>query len=112
MTPQPLAGADRQAAQRDAILIRVDPDIAALIPVFLGNRRGDVRDIRDALDRGDYALICRLGHNMKGVGTAFGFDAVTEIGAALEQTAKEEDALGVQWRADQLAIYLDRVEVV
>jgi HPt (histidine-containing phosphotransfer) domain-containing protein len=64
------------------------------------------------LQQGDYALIQRLGHSMKGVGTAYGFDAVSEIGAHLEQAAKQQDAAAIRRWVQALAVYLARVEVV
>src|ERR687885_1752087 len=101
-----------EAAPGDTIRICIDPDMAELIPLFLENRSSDVREIQEALGRGDFALIGRLGHSMKGVGVAYGFDAVTEIGAAIEQAAKAKDAVAVQRWVNDLATYLRRVEVV
>ncbi len=37
--------------------------------------------------RGDYATIRTLGHQMAGTGGGYGFDPITEIGGALEESA-------------------------
>ena len=65
------------------------PKFADLVPGFLQNRRQDVVAMLDALDRGDFATVESLGHGMKGAGGSWGFQAITDIGAALEQAAQE-----------------------
>ena len=98
--------------QDGKILVKVDPDIADLIPGFLENRRKDITAMQEALERGDFETVRVLGHSMKGAGGGYGFDAITEIGAALERAAKDRNADEIRLRVDALAAYLDRVEVI
>jgi hypothetical protein len=49
---------------------------------------------------------------MKGAGGGYGFDAITEIGAALEEAAKQRNGAEIRDRVNELARYLDRVEVI
>jgi HPt (histidine-containing phosphotransfer) domain-containing protein len=63
-----------------------------------------------ALDRGEFELVERLGHSMKGCGTSFGFPTITDIGAALEQSAGSADTDGSRRWVDELSTYLDRVD--
>jgi HPt (histidine-containing phosphotransfer) domain-containing protein len=98
--------------QEAKIIVHVDPDIADLIPGFLENRRKDIKTIGEAVTRGDFETIQILGHSMKGAGGSYGFDAITDIGKSLEQAAKDKDAEGIQRSVQELAIYLDQVEVV
>ena len=94
------------------ILVRVDPDLADLIPGFLENRRRDMGRIWEALARNDYETIRILGHSMKGSGGGYGFDAITEIGDALERAAKNADCKEMRKQIDELTLYLHRVEVI
>ena len=103
---------DRDGSKDGKILVRADPDLADLIPGFLNNRRKDIATMQDALARGDFETVRSLGHSMKGAGGGYGFDAITEIGAALEQAAKRADAEASRKWAGELSRYLDRVEVV
>ncbi len=96
----------------DAIVVRANPLFADLIPGFLQNRRQDVIAMLGALDRGDFAVVESLGHGMKGAGGSWGFQAITDIGAALEQAAKSADNDASHKRVSELSRYLDRVEVV
>ncbi len=94
------------------IRVRVDPDLEDLIPGFLENRRKDLQQLNGALKAGDFDVIRTLGHKMKGDGGGYGFQRITEIGAALEQAAKEKRVQEIRRQVVELTGYLDRVEVV
>jgi HPt (histidine-containing phosphotransfer) domain-containing protein len=98
--------------REEKTIIRVDPEIAELIPGFLENRRKDIAAMLDAVQRGDFETVRVLGHSMKGAGGGYGLDAITEIGAALEQAAKQLNAAEIQNCVNELSCYLDRVEVI
>ncbi|MGH7918137.1 MAG: Hpt domain-containing protein [Candidatus Binataceae bacterium] len=93
-------------------VVQVDSDLSDLIPGFLARKRDDARLARDAVERGDYDTLARLGHRMKGEGGGYGFDAITDFGAALEEAAQHQDAATASQCAERLATYLDTVEVV
>ena len=98
--------------QEERIIINVDPEIADLVPGFLENRRKDIKAMDEALRQGDFEAIRVLGHSMKGAGGSYGFDAVTDIGKALEDAAKNNNSEGIQRSVGDLVAYLDRVEVI
>ena len=95
----------------EKIIVYADEDIAELIPGFLENRHKDIKKIDEALEMADYNTIQILGHSMKGSGEGYGFDAITEIGRSLEQTAKDEDIEEIRKWTGELLSYLERVEV-
>ena len=66
----------------------------------------------DALERGDFQSVELLGHDMKGVGGSYGFQAITDIGAALEQAAASADSGAVRMGLGELAEFLEGVEMV
>jgi len=96
----------------DKIIIQGDPDLEDLIPGFLENRRNDVEKLHSCLESDDFESIRILGHSMKGAGGGYGFDAITEFGASIEAAAKAGNAAAISAVTDELASYLDRVEVV
>jgi len=106
------ATATQMWRMQDTIKVRPNPRIADLIPAFLQNRRLDVTTLLSALDEGDFATVESLGHGMKGAGGSWGFDAITDIGAALERAAAVRDAEGSRRCVGELSRYLDRVEVI
>jgi hypothetical protein len=95
-------------------LERLPRDEAALFPVLSrapGFGRGkDVRAARAALKRYDYHALWVLGHTMRGLGASYGFDGITEIGAALEKAALGHHDAAIGHAVDALESYLGRVE--
>jgi len=89
----------------------VHPTLIARTPAFLQNRRKDVATMLAALADGDLETVERLGHGMSGIGATFGFQAITDIGASLEQAARSGDTAAARRWAEELAIYLDHVEL-
>jgi hypothetical protein len=103
-------GACSTATER--ILVRADARLRAVIPGYLENRRADVQAILKALALSDYEPIRELGHRMSGSGSGYGFARITEIGAALERAAKEQNSGEIRVRVTELARYLEQVEIV
>jgi len=100
-----------QNSRKDTILVRASPKFADHISVFLQNGRQNVIVMRGALDQGDFKTVEFLGHGLRGAGGMFGFQAITDIGAALEQAAESADAdASLKW-VGELSRYLDRVEI-
>jgi CheY-like chemotaxis protein/HPt (histidine-containing phosphotransfer) domain-containing protein len=97
---------------KDSILVRTNPRFADLIPVFLQNCRQYIVSMLDALDRSDFATVESLGHGLRGAGGSYGFQAITDIGAALEQAAERADGDVSRQYIGELSSYLDRVEII
>ena len=93
-------------------VVYIDAEIADLVPIFLRNQLEDVESIVEACEQRDYEKIRVLGHNMKGTGSAYGFDAISEIGASLERCAKERNSEKVRILAEEVSVYLDGIQVV
>ncbi len=92
-----------------APLSRADQKLAERVPAYLRNCRESVLTMGDALDRSDFDAVTILGHNLRGSGGGFGFQALTDIGAGLELAAATADMTASrQWVVD-LSAYLDRV---
>ena len=49
---------------------------------------------------------------MKGTGSSYGFDAISEIGASLQQFAKERNCEKVRTLAEEVTDYIESVDVV
>ena len=101
--------AEAPAGPAPAIL--VDEELSAILPRFISNVRKNPPAIAAALSRGDFSTIRSLGHNMKGTGTSFGLPQITQIGGTLEEAAKRQDADSVRAATDELAHFLDSLEV-
>lgn len=96
----------------EKIVVQVDADLEDLIPGYLQNRLKDAEAILQALENQDFETIRVLGHTMKGTGGGYGFDAITEIGRALEEAAKSRNTTAIHQGVADLLDYLRAVEVV
>ncbi len=103
------AAPEEEGARRDPVLVLACPSLAARIPSFLKNRRQDVTTMRDAMSRADFETVGRLGHSMRGAGASFGFQPITDLGAALEEAAECADDDAMRRCVEELSTYLDRV---
>ena len=91
--------------------IRIDKDLAEIVPGYLENRRKDLVTIETALSAGDYATITTIGHRIRGTGSGYGFDWLSIVGATLETAGKAADIAVIQKSLADIRDYLDRIEV-
>jgi len=103
-------GPNRNA--ENVITVHIDPGLEELVPGFLENRRGDVQILETALEQNNLAQIRIIGHRLKGDGGGYGFDAISMVGAALEQAAAREDRDAIRRHTAELDEFLARVTVV
>jgi PAS domain S-box-containing protein len=95
-----------------AIPVHKNHRFADRIPAYLQNCRQNGIAMQDALDRVDFKALANLGHQMNGSGGMFGFQAITDIGAAIEQAAESDDTDASRKWVGELSTYLDRVEAI
>ncbi len=63
---------------------------------FLQNRREELPILAEAFAAGDFNAIATIGHRIKGLAGSYGFTAIGEVAAALEQAAREQQAEAVE----------------
>jgi CheY-like chemotaxis protein/HPt (histidine-containing phosphotransfer) domain-containing protein len=95
---------------RAAIPSNAGHRFASRIPAYLQSCRANGLAMTAALDRVDFAALRSLGHQMNGSGGMFGFQAITDIGAAIEQAAERDDKDASRRWVGELSTYLDRAE--
>ena len=100
------------ADEANALTVHIDPGLEDIVPGFLANRRRDVQKLETALQQNNLAQIRTIGHRMKGDGGGYGFDALSMMGAALEQAAAREDRDAIRRHTAELIDFLARVTVV
>ena len=90
--------------------VRAAARLAERTPAYLASCRGDVDKLNAALDREDYAPVSLIGHNLRGSGGGFGFTAITDIGAEIEQAGDKSDNAGARRWVGDLALELDAID--
>jgi HPt (histidine-containing phosphotransfer) domain-containing protein len=94
------------------LIVRPEPDLADLVPLYLERREADIGALEDAVLTGDYATVHILGHSMKGSGGGYGFDGITEIGLRIETAGKTSDPDAARTAIEDLKAYLQNLEVL
>ncbi len=94
---------------------KTDPEatpanVESLVPRYLSARRKELREMVACLAASDFEKISVRGHDMKGTGRSYGFQAITDIGAALERLAEHRDKDGIDMQLLRLANYLESVQ--
>ncbi len=80
-----------------------DPSMSELINAFVDELPSRVREIEQATVKDDSNLLKSIARNMKGQGTSYGFDVITEI------SAKIEDALIGGAEVNAVRAYVDEL---
>lgn len=96
----------------EKIIVHIDIDLEDLIPGFLKNRQKDLEILEEVLQENDFESLRSIGHNLKGVGGGYGFLEITEIGTALEESAKAANLEVASENIKKLSYYLSHLEVI
>ena len=97
---------------KDAIIVKIDPELEDLIPQFMENTWKDIRTIVDALSENDLETIRRIGHSMKSYGSGYGFDDISKTGRTIEEAALSNNLSAIHECVNVLTNYLDHVKVI
>lgn len=62
-----------------------------MIEKYLERRKTDLASLQTAREQNNFDVILRIGHQLKGNGTTYGFPELTRIGAEMEKAAQAED---------------------
>jgi HPt (histidine-containing phosphotransfer) domain-containing protein len=94
------------------IVIDVPEDLPhELVGQFLDSCRQDLQRLHAALAASDYDRARRLGHQMKGNGSPYGFPGVTLLGSSIEQAASAGATSELASQIQLLEAYLNLVEI-
>ena len=96
----------------DFITVEVHEELRTLVPQFLENRRRDVEQLARHLAVGDFDALLQIAHNMKGVGSGYGFHEVTALGARLEEAGHQSDPSTVAQCVAEYRNFIEHCRVV
>jgi HPt (histidine-containing phosphotransfer) domain-containing protein len=91
---------------------RIDAELEELIPLFLENTRKELDAMKASLDSEDFETLRRLGHSTKGAAFGYGFEGMGNIGLQIEDAAKAGSTSQAKVLVEELANYIDSVEIV
>ncbi len=88
-----------------------DPFARQLMDRYLDKRRADVSALRIMESQNDFSSIERKGHNLFGSGSAYGIDAISELGAELENAAIRKDREKICRLIDKFESFVTHVTI-
>jgi len=88
-------------------IIKVDPDLKDLVPVYLENTREHLAAMPQLLKEGRFDDLWAVGHKLHGSGGGYGLDFLTGLGERLEAAAKKRDKPAIEAQIKELADFLD-----
>ena len=100
------------SSRKNTVPLLANHILAHRIPGYLQNCKQNVIAMLDALDRADFETVTVLGHNLRGSGGAFGFQAITDIGGALQQAAETANIDASRKLVGELSSFLESVETI
>lgn len=99
--------------QCDRYVVKVDSELEPLIPKFITITRREIDRLKEAIRHGDYKMIKRLGHRIKGACLCYCFEDMGDIALKIEQAGSFELSLDTVSRlTDDLSEYIDKARVI
>ena len=93
-------------AETGAIDEEPDSAVQELLPRYYARRRADAARLEALTAAPEWEEIRIIGHNMRGSGTAYGLEAISEIGAALEEASSRQDVEALRSATEDLVTLL------
>lgn len=90
----------------------VDAMLEPIMDRYLELRMEELEQTEAAIASGDADTVRMLGHRLKGTGTSYGFERLTELGADIESAAKEGRLNEAAGLTAEVRAYIENVEVV
>lgn len=88
-----------------------DPEFLPIRQAYLDDLRAKAPEMLQAAQNSEYEPVRSFGHNLKGNGTSYGFQSISEWGAEIEQAAIQGDQETLLDRLPRLIDYLKSVSL-
>lgn len=92
--------------------VEVDEELYELVPLFMDTMRTNIKEMREAVTKGNFDLICRHGHSQKGLGSTYGFDYLSHLGYRIETAGMQKNPEEIELLLDEMAGYMEKVQIV
>jgi HPt (histidine-containing phosphotransfer) domain-containing protein len=92
--------------------VAVDAELYELVPLFIDTMSTNIKEMREALIKNNFDLICRHGHSQKGLGSTYGFDYLSHLGYKIETAGMQKNAGEVELLLDEMSGYMEKVQIV
>jgi hypothetical protein len=86
-----LEGKNYSVEKVERVSVIIESDLVSLLPDFIKNRTEDLDQLVNFIETRNFDGIKKMGHDLRGVPGAFGYDFLVDIGYKIEMAARNED---------------------
>ena len=94
------------------LIAHVPQNIIDLLSTFLPNRRAEVGQLRQALEKDDWPRMQHLAERMYALGNPYGFRQITTFGRFMREACAKKDRAAFQALIREYEGYLSKVTIV
>lgn len=81
-----------------SFIVQEDPDLRDIVVEFVNELDSRVEEIRQAHEKLDWELLTTLAHRLKGAGGSYGYPAISQLCAEMEQNFRAQQAPAIsEW---------------
>lgn len=77
---------------------------------YLNRRQEELIELNNAIMEKNYEPAVRIGHILKGNGSTFGFNELSELGKDIEEAAENEDEVILKLLVNSLQVFLQKAQ--
>lgn len=94
---------------QNKIIIKMDPDIAEIIPEYLEMRRAELPQIKIVIASKDLKKLQSIVHKVIGTAASYGFSELGRIAEEIEEAAAINDLIKIEKLFSEWEDYLNNV---
>lgn len=99
-------------SQKYSDKVYVDPFLMNLIPVFLNNKRYDLKVLSQAIERRDLEKIRKIASSWRGICSSYGFYYLNTAAEQIDVLAQNEDFETLKLLIKYISHYLQNLQVM
>lgn len=77
---------------------------------YLSRRQEELIELNAALTEKNYEPAIRIGHILKGNGSTFGFDELSDLGKEIEEAGENQDEIILKSLVNSLQVFLQKAQ--
>jgi hypothetical protein len=93
-------------------VVTVESDLMEVIDDYVRAVKADTIALGRALKERNFDRVYGIGHDLKGSGSGYGLDLVSEVGVRLCELARRQDAGGILVQVRKLSDFLKKMKIV
>jgi len=93
------------------IRIQAPEELQGFLPKYVDNRKRDLKNLQDALEKGDVNFIEMTSHKIRGHAASYGFVRLSEICKLMELASRNSDLAQVRTLIGEYEVYIGNVEI-